>query len=262
MSEITDERKKEINEKFTTDKWWGGDENELWLHFYDGPELNAADLKYIDSLLKQEDKKITRLTLNGCGINDITIKSISEALKTNKTLKRLDLYRNEITDVKSIGEALKTNDTLQELGLGNNKITDVKSIGEALEINKKLQTLYLYRNEIKDVKSIGKALKTNNTLQRLNLVNNKITYDSGIQSIIDVLKTNNTLDELYLSHNPELVSKKEDLKDIEKYKQYGSKGYKQVRGMVLVWENNDWRSVDPEDGDMESYLLNKINLRF
>ena len=62
------------------------------------------------------------------GNNNITdVESIGELLKTNNTLKELNLAGNNITDVQSIGEGLKTNNTLNELNLDNNNITDDKS---------------------------------------------------------------------------------------------------------------------------------------
>ena len=60
--------------------------------------------------------------------NNITdVQSIGEALKTNKKLKTLSLYHNNITDdsgIQSIIDGLKTNDTLRSLHLYNNQLSD------------------------------------------------------------------------------------------------------------------------------------------
>ena len=138
-----------------------------------------------------------RLNLNqGCCITNNDIVAIGEVLKTNNTLKMLNLDRNLLSDVQNIGEALKTNSTLTWLDLNVNYITDVQSIGEGLKRNSTLTYLELGSNNITDVSSIGEALKTNNTLKTLYLYNNNITDNSGIQIIIDALKINNTLTEL------------------------------------------------------------------
>jgi len=120
--------------------------------------------------------------------------SMNEAFKTNKSLKKLNLRNNNITDVQSIGDALKTNESLEKLYLGNNK----QSIGDALKTNNTLKTLSLHNHNITDVQSIGEGLKTNNTLEILWLNNNNIT---DVQSIGEALKRNNTLKKLYLYHN-------------------------------------------------------------
>ena len=72
-------------------------------------------------------------------------------LKTNKTLKKLDLSNNNITDVQSIGEGLKTNNTLRVLYLFNNNITDdsgIQSIIDGLKTNNTLKGLYLSNNQL------------------------------------------------------------------------------------------------------------------
>ena len=60
--------------------------------------------------------------------NNITdVQSIGEGLKTNKTLWRLDLSYNNITDdsgIQSIIDGLKTNNTLSWLDLRNNQLSD------------------------------------------------------------------------------------------------------------------------------------------
>ena len=138
--------------------------------------------------------------------NEGTI-GLCKVLKMNNTVKVLNLFNNNITDVQSIVELLKTNNTLQELRLNNNNITDVQSIGE--------------------------GLKTNNTLKKLFLGNNNITDDSGIQSIIDGLKTNNTLKTLSLANNQLSDNMISQLNAIQQYKIDGSNGYQQVKGMNI-----------------------------
>merc|ERR1711918_290247 len=81
-----------------------------------------------------------------------------EGLKTNNTLKELNLFSNNITDVQSIGEGLKTNNTLTALSLSHNNITDDGGI-----------------------QSIIDGLKTNNTLKILDLRNNQLSLNMRSQ---------------------------------------------------------------------------------
>merc|ERR1711998_513343 len=95
-----------------------------WEKEFDGK--TNVELAYKDKKLTDEDALV-----------------IGEAIKTNKTLKGLRLYNNNITDVQSIGEGLKTNNTLEILDLGDNNISDVQSIGEGLKTNNTLKILRL-----------------------------------------------------------------------------------------------------------------------
>jgi Ran GTPase-activating protein (RanGAP) involved in mRNA processing and transport len=139
-------------------------------------------------------------------------------------------------DALAIGELLKTNNTLKVLDLGHNNITDVQSIGEALKTNNTLVGLELYNNNITDVQSIGEALKTNDTLTTLRLSRNNIT-DGGIQSIIDGLKTNKTLRTLVLGGNQLSDNMKSQLEAIQQYKIDGAE-FNQVKSMWISHYSN------------------------
>ncbi len=92
------------------------------------------------------------VVLTGKNLTDEDALAIGELLKTNNTLKVLDLGHNNITDVQSIGEALKTNNTLTSLYLARNNITDggIQSIIDGLKTNKTLRTLVLGGNQLSD----------------------------------------------------------------------------------------------------------------
>ena len=161
-------------------------------------------------------------------------KMIGEAIKVNKTLKKLDVYHNSISDdgAAAISDGLKCNISLQELNMSLNKITSegAKMIGEAIKMNKILQKLDICSNSISDdgaaaisdglkcnislqelnmslnkitsegAKMIGEAIKVNTTLQKLNIANNSIS-DDGAAAISDGLKCNISLQELDTSYN-------------------------------------------------------------
>ena len=80
---------------------------------------------------KRELRGKPSVDLNGKNLTDEDALAIGELLKTNNTLKELNLAGNNITDVQSIGEALKTNNTLHTLSLYNNHITHLKTNEEA-----------------------------------------------------------------------------------------------------------------------------------
>ena len=65
----------------------------------------------------------------------------------------MGLSKNNITDVQSIGEILKTNNTLRLLNLSNNNITDdsgIQSIIDGLKTNNTLTWLWLSNNQLSD----------------------------------------------------------------------------------------------------------------
>ena len=111
------------------------------------------EVNFSSDAIDLEDKNIT----------DEDVQIIGELLKTNNTIKKLDLHDNNITDVQSIGEGLKTNNTLTRLDLDNNNITDdsgIQSIIDVLKTNNTLKTLYLRNNQLSDnMKSQLKAIQ-------------------------------------------------------------------------------------------------------
>ena len=100
----------------------------------------------LQAALKQlKENKVTAIDLSSNWIGVEGAKSISEALKTNKSLTSIHLSYNNIEaeGAKSIGEALKINKSLTSINLSNNYIgvEGAKSIGEALERNKSIPSL-------------------------------------------------------------------------------------------------------------------------
>ena len=77
---------------------------------------------------------MAELNLNENNMGDQGAEQIADALKTNTTLRKLELGLNYITDVgaKSLLEALEANTTLEYLGISGNEI-------ESKELRKKLR---------------------------------------------------------------------------------------------------------------------------
>ena len=153
---------------------------------------------------------LTSLTLTENSMNSSSDGQVFfEALKVNKTLKELNMYRMSsfgFTIAASvISEALKGNTALTHLNLGNNNLCDthiVPSIFEALKYNSTLIRLGLRGVGIEDSECqfISESLKINTGLKDLDLSDNKIGV-TGVQSIIEAFKVNSTLKHLDLTQS-------------------------------------------------------------
>ena len=135
--------------------------------------------------------------------NNITCKgasAISEALKVNNSLEKLKIY-NIITDDEGIcfSECLKTNTTLRELDISHTRIAyeEASAIVEAIQVNEALQRLIISYYVISDDTAIAfsECLKTNTTLIELNMSGNEMT-SKGAGLISEALKVNNSLEKL------------------------------------------------------------------
>ena len=152
--------------------------------------------------LKEDDS----LNLRNRGIISEGVKLIADAIKVNKTLKKLDIGVNSISDdgAAAISDSLKYNNSLHELDMSCNKITSegAKKIAEAIKVNTTLKILRISSNTISDdgVAAISDGLKYNNSLQELNIRNNKITSE-GAEKVAEAIRMNTTLKILIISDN-------------------------------------------------------------
>ena len=128
---------------------------------------------------------------------------IGKAIKVNKTLQKLDISHNSISDDGAVAfsDGLKYNISLQELNISDNKITKegAKMIGEAIKVNKTLQKLNISDNSISNdgAAAFSDGLKYNISLQELNMSQNKITNE-GAKLLAEAIKVNTTLHTLDL----------------------------------------------------------------
>lgn len=125
------------------------------------------------------------------------IELLTNALRINKSLLRLVLDGNHITEVgaESLAACLKVNSSLFILSAKNNKIGNegCKALASALLKNKTLQRLYIDRNNISDAgaKDILAMLKLNSTLSTVSVkYMNKINDTSLIDRIQELLSEN------------------------------------------------------------------------
>lgn len=123
-------------------------------------------------------------------LSDEQVNELAQELKTNTTLKKLDLTYccigwDETIYQKGtatpLADALKINQTLETLILANNGMTEfsVRQFANALELNKGLKVLDLSGNNSmgqNGIRFIANALNGNQTLTELNLSNISIGY--------------------------------------------------------------------------------------
>ncbi len=135
----------------------------------------------------KDNTSVKKLNLNKSGITDEGIKVLAEMLKVNSTLMELNLSDNDIGNQsgKLIIEALKMNSTLTILDLSGTSV-DTK-------IRKEIR-IRLERNALQMIKTKGR-FQTTVKFNALKLTN------ADIESIGEGLKTNNTLETLELSNN-------------------------------------------------------------
>lgn len=134
-----------------------------------------------------------------------------ELLKSNSTLKRLDLRSGHYLDphqglrdagVKFLTEALTINSTLTHLNVANNFLTadSATLFADLLTSNKTLTTLNLEGNKIEadGTIALAAALRVNTTLTDLRLSHNDIGV-KGLMALNDMLDVNTTLTRLDLN---------------------------------------------------------------
>ena len=142
---------------------------------------------------------------------DREISSISECLKINSTLCKLNLSSNKITDVgaKKLAEGIQVNVTLQKLNLSGNTITDegAKRLAEAIQVNKTLQELKISKNWIskEGVMRIVEACTINRTLHKLVCTHNNLSK-SRLAVINEYIRKENAVQIFEASYNTVIAS--------------------------------------------------------
>uniref|UniRef100_G1NB21 Uncharacterized protein n=1 Tax=Meleagris gallopavo TaxID=9103 RepID=G1NB21_MELGA len=132
--------------------------------------------------------------------------AIAHALRTNCTLKKLDLAANLLHDEggKAIALAMKENQALTSLHLQWNFIQTQAAVAlaQALQSNGSLASLDLQENAIGDegMAALAAALKVNTTLADLHLQVASISA-AGAQALAEALMVNNSLQVLDLRGN-------------------------------------------------------------
>ena len=131
---------------------------------------------------------------------------LSEILKTNKTIKTLELYSSSLTGgIKQVSDSLFYNKTLKQLWLSLvTGITDedITHLSTMLASNTTLKELELYNCNITDngVQYICEGLNKNQTLTMLDIGYNRQITSVSTSTIADLLQTTTSLSTLYLNN--------------------------------------------------------------
>jgi hypothetical protein len=143
------------------------------------------------------------------GIGSEGAEALAEALKRNKTLRRLELYNNRIDHkgVKALAEAIKENSVIEFIDFKLNLFESegAAALGGALAVNTSLTHIDIEACNImaSGAKAIASGLQFNTNLLILKMKSNAIT-PKGAFAIANVLENyNRTLQELHLRDNLE-----------------------------------------------------------
>ena len=177
--------------------------------------LDSKCVSILSEILKT-NKTIKILQLSSSPLTG-GIKQVSDSLFNNNTLEQLVLSCvTNITDedITHLSTMLSSNTTLKELDLINCNITDngVRYICEGLTKNQTLTTLSISRNrQITSVSTstIADLIQTTTSLTELRLYNTSLNNDD-IKTICTSLNKNTTIRKLYLAGQHEKYCKKLD----------------------------------------------------
>ena len=132
------------------------------------------------------------------------ISILSEILKTNKTIKKLQLWSSALTGgIKQVSDSLFNNKTLEQLWLSDaTGITneDMTHLSNMLVSNTTLKELEFYNCNITDngVRYICEGLTNNQTLTVLNIGHNHQITSVSTSTIADLIQTTTSVTTLYL----------------------------------------------------------------
>ncbi|KAL3878556.1 hypothetical protein ACJMK2_030893 [Sinanodonta woodiana] len=198
-----------------------------------GNNLGVKELTYALSVVSLH-KSLVNLFLENCDVNGQALRCLADFMKTNNTLKVLDLSDNKVNDgdAEHIAAIIESNGSITELILRRNNIGDgAEIIGKALLHNDTIATIDLSWNNIRAKGSIGlchglmkntglkilivawngfgcegcaalsHCLIHNTTLTTVDLTCNQI-HPPALFKLIKGLENNKTLIKLKLGYNP------------------------------------------------------------
>ena len=145
-----------------------------------------------------------RLDILHTSLDSKCVSILSEILKTNKTIKKLQLWYSSLTGgIKQVSDGLCNNETLEQLvlyrvtGITDEDMTHLSTI---LATNTTLKELWLPYCNITDngVRYICEGLTKNQTSTLLNIGHNRQITSVSTGTIADLIQTTTSLTELYL----------------------------------------------------------------
>ena len=144
------------------------------------------------------------LSIEHTSLDSKCVSILSEILKTNKTIKILELFYSSLTGgIKQVSDSLCNNETLEQLALSN--VTDITDedmthLSTILATNTTLKELRLPYCNITDnrVRYICEGLTKNQTLTTLDIGHNHQITSVSTSTIADLIQTTTSLTTLYL----------------------------------------------------------------
>ena len=150
---------------------------------------------------------VWRLDLVCTPLDSKCVSILSEILKTNKTIKRLQLVSSPLTGgIKQVSDVLLTNTTIEKLVVlyDVTGITDEDMLHLSLMLarNTTLKELWLYNCSITDkgVRYICEGLSKNQTLTKLDVGYNHQITSISTSTIADLIETTTSLTVLWLNN--------------------------------------------------------------
>jgi hypothetical protein len=151
-------------------------------------DFSANELAYIcDGLIN--NSSITEVDLHASYFGNDGCNMMADLLKVNKTISKLDISQSFISDCSNLFEALKTNTTLKELNLFGNTF-DTAQLGTLLKHNHSLEYLNLGLAGIKrGLDAISEALIGHRSLRNMCLLYNHFDYQ-GLHKLVECMREN------------------------------------------------------------------------
>ena len=172
------------------------------LRYIDLHNSTIYDHHLNDLMRPLADKRIRFLNLSENFITFDGVKIISEFLKNNKTLQKLNLSRNAQTQFKTEGvkcilDSLMNNKNIELVDFSYMNLTGCgESIGNFISKNKSIENIVLKSVllNFNDFKNIFVPLKKSKTLKEIDISMNDMGGDKSLQYIADAIKENTSLE--------------------------------------------------------------------
>ena len=164
----------------------------------------------LTKILSTIPNTLVRLIASDCNLTCDGAENIGKTLRTNITLKHLEISKNPIGDngISAISDSLhsKNNKTLIQLVVVSCEFHSkgAESVGEMMKANKTLKFLNVSNNLIGDdgISAIASGIISNTSTALIELnISGYEFHSKGTKSIADVLKANTTLKSLNISRN-------------------------------------------------------------
>ena len=144
---------------------------------------------------------VRRLYIRNTNLDSDCVLKLSEILKSNEIIKRLELWSCSFHDgFKQAGDVLFSNTNLKELMLWHvdGIADDISDLSKALAANEALKNLWLSYCDITDdgIKNICNGLTKNETLTELNIGGNDQITSNSSDPIAKLIETTTSLTNL------------------------------------------------------------------